>query len=198
MLNNQKYYSCYRKLPIHNLLAEEIIIGHLLSYGFFTDELIYSINIYCFTLKKYQLLFQYGIKNNKRFHKHHIVKLIEKLWEKQILEDIGGINHIIQCIQKTQTINSLGYRSEYLYLKYFIRTLHYYYIKRLFIQYSHHLIQLNYLYNYRIGNLYEEANFSLHRINKIYKHYNALAINTQIRTYLYNTNQSENKRKAAV
>ena len=195
MLNDQKYYSCYRRLPIQNLLAEEIIIGHLLSYASLTDELIYSINIYCFTLKKYQLLFQYGIKNNKKLHKHRLVKLVEKLWKKKLLQEIGGINYIIQCIQKTQTINSLGYESEYLYLQYFISTLHYYYLKRLFIQYSNHLIQLNYLYNYRINNIYEEANSSLHKINKIYKNYNTLAINTQIKTYLYNTNQAKNTRK---
>ena len=195
MLNNQKYYSYYKRLPIHNLLAEEIIIGYLLSYASITNELIYSINIYCFTLKRYQLLFQYGMKNNRRFHKHHLIRLIEKLWEKKILQEIGGINYIIRCIQKRETINSLGYKSEYLYLKYFIRTLHYYYIKRLFIQYSNHLIQLNYLYNYKINNIYEEANFSLNRINKIYRDYNTLAINAQIETYLYNANRSKNTRK---
>lgn len=195
MLNNQKYYSCYKKLPIHNLLAEEIVIGQILSFASITDELICSINIYCFTLKKYQLLFQYGRENSKRFYKHHLIKLIEKLWEKKILKEIGGINYIIQCIQKTQTINNLGDKNEYPYLKYFIKTLHYYYIKRLFIQYSHHLIQLNYLYNYRISNIYEEANSSLHKINKIYKDYNTLAIETQIRTYLYNTNQSKSTNK---
>ena len=195
MLNSQKYYSCYKKLPIHNLLAEEIIIGHLLSFSSITDELVDSVNIYCFTLKRYQLLFQYGMKSHKKFHKHHLVKLIEKLWEKKILQEIGGIKYIIQCIQKTQTINSLGHKDEYFYLKYFIRTLHYYYIKRLFIQYSNHLIQLNYLCNYTISYIYEEANSSLHRISKIYKNYNTLAINTQVKTYLYYTNQSKHTKK---
>lgn len=194
MLNNQKYYSYYKKLPIHNLLAEEIIIGHILSSASITDKIIYSINIYCFTLKKYQLLFQYGTENNKRFHRHNLVKLIEKLWEKKILQEIGGIDYIIRCIQKTQTITNLGYKNEYPYLKYFIRTLHYYYIKRLFIQYSNHLIQLNYLHNYKINKIYEEANSFLNKIGRIYKNYNTLAINTQIKTYIYNTNQSKNIR----
>lgn len=197
MLNNNNYYSFYTRLPIHNLLAEEIIIGYLLSYISVKNQIIQSINLYCFTLQKYQLLFKHIINHKEIFNKtkYHIIKLIENLWENKLLQEMGGINNIIKCIQRSQIINSLSYKNEYIYLKYFINTLHYYYLKRLFVQYSNHLIQLNYFHNYKLNKIYREALSSLHIIKTIYEIYTSQVLKTYIQAYIYRTNRLKNKQR---
>ena len=189
MLNNNKYYSYYKKFPIHNLLAEEIIIGFLLSCLSINNQIIDCINIYFFTLQRYQLLFKYIINKDKPTNqkKYHLVKLIDNLWTKKLLQEMGGINEIIKCVQKFQAINSLGYKSEYIYLKYFINTLQYYYLKRLFVQYSNYLIELNYFYNHKIKNIYQEAFSSLHTIKNIYQISTTQELKVYIQKYIYKT-----------
>nr|YP_009502075.1 putative replicative DNA helicase [Porolithon onkodes]ASB29677.1 putative replicative DNA helicase [Porolithon onkodes] len=197
MLNNNNYCSFYKRFPIHNLLAEEIIMGYLLSYISVKNQITQSVNIYCFTLQKYQLLFKY-ITNNKKIFieaKYHVLKIIENLWVNQLLQEMGGVNDIIKCIQKSQAINSLGYRNEYIYLKYFINTLHYYYLKRLFVQYSNYLIQLNYFHNYKLNKIYREAFSCLHIIKNIYEIYTARVLKTYIQAYIYKTNRLKNRPK---
>ncbi len=191
MLNNNKYYSSYKKCPIHNLLAEEIIIGFLLSHLSVKNKIINSVNIYCFTLQRYQLLFKYITVTNQdrqiNENKYHLVRLIENLWKKELLHNMGGLSEVIKCIQKFQAINSLGYRSEYIYLKYFINTLHYYYAKRLFVQYSNYLIELNCFYNKKIKKIYKEASSSLSIIKNIYQISTTQELKAQIQTYIYKT-----------
>ena len=197
MLNNNNNWSFYKRFPIHNLLAEEIIMGYLLSYISVKHQIIQSVNIYCFTLQKHRLLFKYIINNKEIFNeaKYHILKIIENLWENKLLQEMGGVNDIIKCIQKSQTINSLGYRTECIYLKYFINTLHYYYLKRLFVQYSNYLIQLNYFYNYKLDKIYKEALSSLHIIKNIYEIYTTRVLKTYIQAYIYKTNGLKNRQK---
>ena len=198
MLSNNKYYYYYKKFPIHNLLAEEIIIGFLLSSCIsVNDQIIDCINIYFFTLQRYQLLFKYIVNKDKPTNqtKYHLVKLIDNLWTKKLLQDMGGINEIIKCIQKFQAINNLGYKSEYIYLKYFIHTLHYYYLKRLFVQYSHHLIELNYCYNYKIKNIYQEASSSLHTIKNVYQISTTQELKLYIQKYIYKTKKLRSKHR---
>lgn len=189
MLSNNKYYSYYKKFPIHNLLAEEIIIGFLLSYLSVNNQIVDCINIYFFTLQRYQLLFKYILNKNKTTDqkKYHLVKLIDNLWTKKLLQEMGGINEIIKCVQKFQAINNLSYKSEYIYLKYFINTLQYYYLKRLFVQYSYHLIELNYYYNYKIKNIYQKAFSSLYIIKNIYQISTTQELKVYIQKYIYKT-----------
>jgi replicative DNA helicase len=189
MLNNNKYYYSYKKFPIRNLLAEEIIIGFLLSYISIKNKIKDSINLYFFTLRRYRLLFQYIIDQDKPINptKYHLVKLVNNLWTKRFIQEIGGIDEMIQCIQKFQIINSLGYKNEYIYLKYFINTLQYYYLKRIFIQYSNYLIELNYFYNNTIKDIYIEAFSSLHIIKNIYQISTTQELKAYIQKYIYTT-----------
>lgn len=171
MLTNNKYNIYNKKFPLHNTLAEEIIISYLLSRTSIKKTIAHSINIHFFTLKKYQLLYFHIIHTNTQYDELNIIKIIHKLWGTKMLQEIGGISYIINIIQKSQALY-LSY-NEYSNLKYFIKILHYYYIKRLFVQYSNSLIQLNYFYAFPIHTVYNKSVKYLNTISSTYKRYNS-------------------------
>ena len=183
MLTNNTYHTYSKKFPLHNTIAEEIIIGYLLSRTSIKKIIAHSINIHFFTLKKYQLLYFYIIHTNTEYDELNIIKIIHKLWNTKVLEEIGGINYIVNSIQKSQALY-LSY-SEYNDLKYFINILHYYYIKRLFIQYSNSIIQLNHFYDFSIHTIYNKSTKYLGTISNIYKKYSLTNLQSNITRFVY-------------
>lgn len=187
MLTNNKYNTYNKKFPMHNTLAEEIIIGYLLSRTSIKKTVAHSLNIHFFTLKKYQLLYFHIIHTNTQYDELNIIKIIHQLWNTKLLQEVGGINYIINSIQKSQAFY-LSY-NEYNNLKYFINILHYYYIKRLFIQYSNSIIQLNHFYNFSIYRTYNKAAKYLNTISNIYKTYNLTGFHNNITRFVHQINK---------
>jgi len=187
MLINSQYSHIYtQKLPLHNILAEEILIGALLSRKFLTREVSQSLNRYFFSLKRYQILYEYIIDNHKKNGFLNLIEVINKLWGTKLLIDIGGMEMISSNIQKSQSF-SLSH-DQYYHLKYYINILHYYYIKRLFIQYSNSLIQISYFYHLSLNQLYKYSIGYLNKISNIKNLHSTEYINTNIKVFLKNIN----------
>lgn len=192
MLTNSRHSNIYiKKFPLHNIVAEETIIGYLLSGKSLKKTLTKSINIHFFSLRKYQLLYFHIINTETKYEELNIIKIIHKLWSSNLLENIGGVNYIIYSIQKSQNLY-ISY-NDYTHLKYLIKILHYYYIKRLFVQYSNSIIEIVYFYNVSLNKIYQLSIKSLNTISQIYNRHNPKNINNDIHNFLYYTHQPSKK-----
>ena len=193
MLTHSKYFNIYKKpLPLHNILAEEIVIGYLLSGTQLINTVIQSINAYFFSLKKYQILYLYIYTIKTKNKTQNLIEVTHKLWDTKLLHEMGGIYYILDIIQKSQTLY-ISY-NRYEYLKYFLDILHYYYIKRLFIQYSNTIIQINYFYNLSIQAIYKLSISYLNTIADISKINKFHSFNQDIKSFLCQINQSTSKK----
>lgn len=163
MLTDSKYTNISNpKFTLQNILAEEVIIGTLLSSKSLKSNILKSINSHFFSIKKYRLLYSALNNIDKTNNETNIIQIIDQLWQTNLLTEMGGVTNLLNNIQKSKNF----YLSENLYsnLKYFINLLHHYYIKRLFIQYSCNLIQINYFYNLSINKIYRIATEQLNTI----------------------------------
>jgi len=182
-----------RKFPLHNILAEETIIGFLLSNQSLKKTVSQSINRYFFSLKKYQALYDCILITNKKIQSITILEIIRILWDTKLLIEIGGINNVVHTIQKSQSLY-LSY-NENTSLKYFVNILHYYYIKRLFVQYSHSIIEINYFYNLSINQIYQKSIISLKKISQIDNRHKVDHLYHHIKNFLYNINENSKEKK---
>lgn len=193
MLTHNKYNTYNKKFPLHNILAEETIIGYLLSRTSIKKIIAKSINIHFFTLKKYQLLYFHIINTDTNYDELNIIEIIHKLWDTKLLIEIGGISHLIKTIQKAEALCMS--HNKYIHLKYFIDILHYYYIKRIFIQYSNSVIQLNYLYNFSINTIYKKSVKYLNTISKMYQMYSLTSFQNNLTHFIHQVHKSHEKEK---
>lgn len=142
-----------KKLPQNSMLAEEIVIGQMLSdlpaRQYITENTISNF----FTLHKYRVLYRYCITNTNQ--KHNTALIISSLWDKQLLQDIGGVSHILKVINRSQAVSM--YYGKYIYIHYCIRILQRNYATRLFTQYSHSIIQLNQLHYISMQQMQKKA-----------------------------------------
>ena len=194
MLTLNRYNPYNKKFSLHNILAEETIIGYLLSRTSLKKTLAQSLNIHFFTLKKYQILYFHIINTNTQYDELNIIEIIHKLWTTKLLREVGGISHIIKTIQKAQVIYVS--QNEYTNLKYFIEILHYYYIKRIFIQYSNSIIQFNHFHNFPINTIYSKSVKHLNTISKIYKMHSLTRFQTNITNFIYQIRNSSKREKS--
>ena len=171
-----------------NILAEEIIIGHILYDTHMKQYIIKKINHNFFSLKKHQIIWFYILNTNTANQSKHITKIISQLWTNNILDHIGGIKHILNIIQKSQT--SFIYVHTYNYIDYLIYILSKHYIKRLFLQYSCNIFQFSYIYNISNEQIYKK---SIQYLNTISNHYyteKQLNLKHNISTFLQEINTS--------
>ena len=186
-INKNKASIYIKKSLLQNILVEEIIIGHILSNKSFKNKIINSINSYFFSLKKYQMLFNHIKKIQEKEETLNIIEIIRTLWEKEQLNELGGITNIINIIQKSQNLQ-ISY-DEYTHLKYLINILHYYYLKRLFLQYSNTMIYINYFYDISITKIYDKSIQYLNIISNTYKKDSTYKISKDINSFLYRMSQ---------
>lgn len=187
MLTKNNHYIHNNKSIPQNLLAEEIIIGHLLSNITIKEYIIKNINHNFFTLQKLQIIWFYILNTNTKNHVNYITEIINKLWINNILYQIGGIKYILEIIQKSQSI--FLHDSNYKYLDYFIKLLHKNYIKRLFLQYSYSIFQLNYIYNISNEQIYNKSIKYLNTISKNYSIENQINLKQSISIFLQQINE---------
>ena len=129
-----------KKLPPSNILAEEIIIGYLVSDISTRNYILDNTASNFFTLQKHKILRHYMLKNNHR--EHNMAETISNLWTQNLLMRIGGVSYILHAIHRSKAISI--HNNKNACIIYFITILSNNYIKRLFIQYSHTILQLGY------------------------------------------------------
>nr|QJF58271.1 replicative DNA helicase subunit [Corallina officinalis]QJF58470.1 replicative DNA helicase subunit [Corallina officinalis]QJF58669.1 replicative DNA helicase subunit [Corallina officinalis]QJF58868.1 replicative DNA helicase subunit [Corallina officinalis] len=186
-INN--HYNTY--LPPHNIIAEEIIIGYLLSDSIIARNIIDNIHSYLFTLEKHQILYLNLIEIYNEYSRADIPKLINKLWTKNLLRIIGGIEEIVTLIQKTQSISA--YYDENIHIQYFIEILYYYYIKRLFIQYSYCILELSYIKNISTQQIYTKSTQYIQKIGQLLSLQKRNYFNNLVNQFILNIYLNENK-----
>ncbi len=185
---NQNKNTDKKTMPPSNMLAEEIVAGHLLSEIAAREYIFKNVTGNFFALQKYQILYFHMLRINK---KHSIAETINELWRQKLLKKIGGISHILHIIHKSQGILS-QYRN-YIHIEYFIKILHHNYIKRLFIQYSYSILQLSHFYKISIRQIYNKANKYLSTISKRRNTENCTGFQDSVSCFLRGINQSANK-----
>lgn len=146
--NNSK-----KRLPQSNMLAEEVVIGQILSDITLRHYIAENTISNFFTLQKYKSLYTYCIVSNKQ--EYSTALIISNLWDQQLLKEMGGVSHIIRLINKSQAV-SMHY-GKYIYIQYCIKILQRNYTTRLFIQYSHSVLQLSHLYGMSIKQVHKKA-----------------------------------------
>jgi len=144
-----------KRIPPHNIIIEEIILGYLLSNTIIKQQIIHSLNSNFFILNRHQTLFNQIITINKKNKCSNINHIIHQLWYSNLLKEIGGIEYIFYIIEQSQYL--FGYYKHDEYIKYFIKILQRHYAKRLFIQYSYSIFQLNYFNKLSIKQIYNKA-----------------------------------------
>nr|YP_009541786.1 replication helicase subunit [Neogoniolithon spectabile]AYR05995.1 replication helicase subunit [Neogoniolithon spectabile] len=155
-----------------NTLAEEIVIGHLLNSQINYRQILEQLHIHLFNLEKHRIIFL-GLLNIYKEHLENPLHRVSKqLWTKNLLYKIGNIKNILKIHGKSQTL--LLYYKKNTYLQYFIDILYYHYIKRLFKQYGHYILQLSYIYTIHLKDIQLRSTRYLDKI-----------------TYILSTNQNQ-------
>jgi len=144
-----------KRIPPNNITIEEIILGYLLSNSVIKKQIIHSLNSNFFILHKHQILFNQITSINKDNKFHNINEFIGRLWSNNLLKEIGGIEYIFHIIQQSQSL--FAYNNQYEYIQYFIKILQCHYAKRLFLQYSYSIFQLNHFHKLSIKQIYTKA-----------------------------------------
>lgn len=149
---------------LYNSIAEEIIIGYLLTNNENTKNSLQLLSTHLFYLEKHRIIYL-SILNSSHYNNKKIVYAITKeLWNHKLLNKIGHTKAILDIYQKSQVL--LSYYQNHIYFQYFINILYYYYAKRLFIQYSSYVIQINYINRIHLKEIYEQSIKYLHKISK--------------------------------
>ena len=136
-----------------NILAEEIVIGQILSDNKTREYIIENTISSFFALEKCKKIYchckDYVSKESS------ITYIVNQLWDQKLLTKIGGITQIIKLVSRSQAL--LAYYDKYNYIQYCIRILRNNYNKRLFIQYSYSILQLSCFYRISIHQIQQRA-----------------------------------------
>lgn len=152
---NKKHYIHGGILPPQNILAEEVIIGHLLSECTARKYITKCIYGNFFVLKKHQIIYSQITKAKKKRNTFSTISIVTTLRNAKLLDKAGGIKSITSAIQKSQTLVAQWHQDKY--LEYFVHILHYHYTKRLFTQYSYNILQLSYIQNISLKQIYHKC-----------------------------------------
>lgn len=180
---DQNNKTSQKTLPPSNIVAEEIIIGHLLLNNTEKQYILESTVSDFFTLQKHQILYDISKTNNTR----SISKIINELWRKEVLKKIGGVSHLLYIINKSRAA-SLHYNHNG-HIKYFIDSVRYKYVKRLLIQYSYSVLHLSHLKNTSIQQIHNQASKYLSSVNKSKRVKNKTDIYYDVSSFLNKINQ---------
>ena len=100
MANQAPEIKYYEQLPPQHNLAEEILLGGIILNSNIIETVIGELIAESFALERHQLIYRTII--DIYIEKKHInsIILINRLWELNLLNKIGGINKILQLLQQ--------------------------------------------------------------------------------------------------
>lgn len=189
---NRKKNIRYKILPSSSILAEEIIIGQMLLDSSAKQYIVNNTVSNFFTLQKHKKLYNYI---SSASDENNITITIKSLWDQKILETIGGVSHIIKIASKSQA--SSIYSNKYIYTKYCVKILQYHYVRRLFGQYSHSILQLSYFYQISIQQIQKKAISYLEQLCEIRKVKDVVEFRQSVSSLLHKI-QASSKQDASI
>ncbi len=154
-----------KRLPPQNILAEEVLLGHLLVNEITAHNIINIVKSDFFSLEKHQILYSNIINIYNKYNHMNTTHLIYLLWNKKLLNKIGGLKQITKLIQKSQVL--LSYSEKNNLLQEYIKIIYRHYTKRIFIQYSYNILQLSYISKISTRQLHNKSTQYLQEINKL-------------------------------
>lgn len=171
-----------------NILAEEIIIGQLLSDNSTRQYILINTTNNFFSLYKHRILYSCSAKAQT---KHNLTETIHTLWNKKLLQAAGGLTGIISIVHKSSAVSL--HDNKYACINHFIKILHCNYVKRLFMQYSYSVLQLSHFYRLSIREIYNKASKYLSDVHKNTETQSTISLRENIGSILYALRKSGNK-----
>nr|YP_009541683.1 replication helicase subunit [Synarthrophyton chejuense]AYR05692.1 replication helicase subunit [Synarthrophyton chejuense] len=191
MVKKIKYKINCKTLPPQNIVAEEILLGNLLVNKSIADTIIGNVKSDFFSLEKHQILYLNIINIYNQYDYISTTHLIYLLWHNKVLSKIGGIEQITYLIQKSQIL--LSYTEDKYNTQEYIKVIYKNYIRRAFIQYGQNILQLSYINNITIQELYNKSSQYLQEINKIIDYKQNDQLQNLISDFLLKFNKSITK-----
>lgn len=180
----------YNRLPPQNILAEEVLLGHLLVNEMTVHNIITIVKSDFFSLEKHQILYINIINVYNQYNHINTTHLIYLLWNKKLLTKIGGLKQITQLIQKSQVL--LSYSEKGSMIQEYIKIIYQHYIKRIFVQYSYSILQLSYTNRISSQQLHDKSTQYLQEINKLVELQRSKTLNHLISNLLSNLHTTIN------
>lgn len=176
-------------LPPSSMLAEEIVIGQILSDITARQYILENTISSFFTLQKYQALYYYCATDTRQ--EDNAALIVGKLWDQKLLKDIGGVPQILKLINRAQAISM--YYGKYIYIKYCIKVLQRNYTTRLFLQYSYSILQLSHFYRMSIEQVHKKARQYLNTACKSTGVSLQIEFRKSVSKFLHRVNKSSNQ-----
>lgn len=142
MLNKKSLVKYYEQLPPQHNLAEEIMLGGILLRSKVIEIAIKELVIESFALEAHQLIYRTIIDIYFEYHYIDSIILINTLWELNLLNEIGGINKILNLLRQGQVFISKDIKNTK--IEYYIKLIQDKYFRRLLIQYGYDIVKLSY------------------------------------------------------
>jgi replicative DNA helicase len=142
MLHKQSVVKFHEQLPPQHNLAEEIILGGILLNIQVAKIVIEELVSESFALETHQIIYKTIIDVYLKKNYVDAIILINKLWELNLLNKVGGINKILDLLRQAQIFTSTTVTD--ITVTYYLRLIQDKYIRRLLIQYSYNIIKLAY------------------------------------------------------
>nr|YP_009313584.1 Replication helicase subunit [Galaxaura rugosa]SCW21838.1 Replication helicase subunit [Galaxaura rugosa] len=145
MFNRNSLIKYHEQLPPQHGLAEEIILGGILTHQDIIKITINKLTIDSFSLEINQLIYRTIIETHNRDNYIDPIILINNLWESNLLSKVGGIQKVLDLLKYGQIFTSNAFK--HILIPYYIKLLQDKYFRRLLIQYGYDVIRLAYITN---------------------------------------------------
>nr|WOA02414.1 replicative DNA helicase subunit [Gloiopeltis furcata] len=153
----------YQLLPPCNEIAEEVLLGSIITHPNKFQSIFKAIKIEYFFIESHKIVYRNLVSINREKN-INIINLMQSLKNTKTLHHIGGTKKIVELIKKSQmfisSTNIEFYISELVY------NLHYSYHRRLLMQYGYNVVQLAYTRNLSSEELHLKASQYLKYIDK--------------------------------
>ena len=179
---------------LYNRIAEEIILGYVLTNQEDTTQSLKLLSPNLFYLEKHRIIYLSLLNSSYYNNKKIIYAVTKELWNQKLLNKIGYTKTVLDIYQKSQAL--LSYYQNSMYFQYFINILYYYYAKRLFIQYSSYIIQINYMNRINLKEIYGQSLKYLDKISKTVELINNYYTNSTISYILLNKYTKSSRQQA--
>nr|SCW23061.1 Replication helicase subunit [Nemalion sp. H.1444] len=175
----------HEQLPPQHNLAEEIVIGGILINPEVAQLVITELSAASFTLETHQLIYRAVLEIYLNDQYIDSIVLINTLWEFNLLGKVGGIHKILNVLKQAQIFIPRDTKNINANVKYYVYLIKDRYIRRLLIQYGHHIIRLAYVPSVKSQNIFLKTNKYLDKIQKIIKQESDTSINFTLTQLLF-------------
>nr|YP_009313380.1 Replication helicase subunit [Dichotomaria marginata]SCW21634.1 Replication helicase subunit [Dichotomaria marginata] len=145
MFNQNALIKYHEQFPPQHGLAEEIILGGILTNQEIIKTSIERLVVDSFSLEIHQLIYRTIIDIYTKDKYIDPIILINNLWELNLLNKIGGIQKILDLLRYGQIFSSNLYKN--ILVEHYIKLLQDRYLRRILIQYGYDIIRLAYIPN---------------------------------------------------